>query len=103
MKTIRRALSVAAVACITAQAGAGAFAQDNPRGHLEPSSAAMVVSSPSSAVTCRQGETILRSRGYTQIKAFDCGGIIFRYKVWKKNRQMVVLMNADSAGFVEIY
>ena len=90
------AVAAAAIAMMAAVPGIGASA------HMKPLSAAIDAAAASSAVTCVQGRTILERKGYSRIKAFDCHGTTYRFSVYKGSIQMVVLMSADSAGYVEV-
>lgn len=95
-------------ACLTVlasyDAGAGALKKRTPGGNvMVPSTAEVTVPVETGPVSCTAAKRILTEKGYGQIEAFDCAGPLLRFKVKKGARQMVVLMHADSAGYVEVY
>ena len=81
----------------------GVSAQEGPNAHMQQTYGVIELPAPDSAVTCAKGAALLKTKGYSKIEAFDCAGSIFRFRLYKGTRRLIVLMNADSAGYVEVY
>lgn len=54
-------------------------------------------------ITCSAAHNILADKGYRDISSIDCVGQLYRFNVSKNGKAMTVLMNADSAGYFEVY
>ena len=99
--TVRAAIMCSVIAAISATGGQ-AFAEEGRLGYLTQTHG-VIDREPPGQVSCQQGAAILRRKGFERVEPFDCAGILYRFSVRKNDRNMTVLMNADSAGYVELY
>lgn len=54
------------------------------------------------AITCRDGERILRRRGFTNIRRVDCRGRFFVYRAWRNGRRFEIAVSAHNGRVVDL-
>lgn len=54
------------------------------------------------AITCRQGERILRQRGFRDSRRVDCHGRYFVYRAWRDGRQYEIALRARNGTVADM-
>ena len=54
------------------------------------------------SITCRQGENILRRRGFRNIQRVDCRGRFFVYRAWRDNSRFEIAVSAHNGRVVDM-
>ena len=54
------------------------------------------------AITCRQGERILRSRGFRDIRRVDCRGRFLIYRAWRGGSRFEIAVSAHNGRVVDV-
>ena len=55
------------------------------------------------AITCREGERLLRSRGFWNVRRVDCRGRLFTYRARRANGLFEVGLNARNGRVVDMH
>ena len=45
-------------------------------------------------ITCREGERLLRERGFRDIRRIDCRGQYFIYRAWRRNNRFEIALRS---------
>src|SRR5262245_16654050 len=53
-------------------------------------------------LTCRQGERILRNRGFRDIRRIDCRGRYFVYRGWRRDRRYEVALRSRDGRVADV-
>ena len=54
------------------------------------------------AITCREGERLLRNRGFRDIRRVDCGGRLFVYRARRAGGRFEIALRARDGRVVEL-
>lgn len=54
------------------------------------------------AITCRDGERILRNRGFRDIRRVDCRGRFFVYRAWRGGSRFEIAVSARNGRVVDV-
>jgi hypothetical protein len=54
------------------------------------------------AITCSQGERLLRFRGFRDVRRIDCRGRFFVYRAWMGSRRYEVALNSRNGRVVDV-
>jgi len=55
------------------------------------------------AITCREGERLLRNRGFWNVRRVDCRGRLFTYRARRANGLFEVGLNARNGRVVDMH
>lgn len=54
------------------------------------------------AITCSQGQRLLRNRGFRDVRRVDCRGRFFVYRAWRGGSRFEVTLNSRTARVTNI-
>lgn len=54
------------------------------------------------AISCREGERILRNRGFRDIRRVDCGGRFFIYRARREGGRYEIAVNRHNGRVVDV-
>lgn len=54
------------------------------------------------AITCREGERVLRQRGFREARRVDCHGRYFVYRAWRDGRQYEIALRARNGTVADM-
>ena len=53
-------------------------------------------------ITCREGERLLRDRGFRDIRRIDCRGRYFVYRAWRRNNRFEIALRSRDGRVVDM-
>jgi hypothetical protein len=53
-------------------------------------------------ITCREGERLLRSRGFRDVRRVDCSGRFFVYRAWRGGQRFEIAVRSRDGRIVDI-
>ncbi|MBP1887703.1 hypothetical protein [Sinorhizobium mexicanum] len=53
-------------------------------------------------ITCRQGERLLRNRGFRDVRRVDCRGRFFIYRAWRGNTRFEIAVRQRDGRIVDM-
>src|SRR5215475_12337645 len=53
-------------------------------------------------ITCREGERLLRDRGFRDIRRIDCRGRYFVYHAWRRNHRFEIALRSRDGREVDM-
>lgn len=56
----------------------------------------------SRSISCRDGERILRNRGFRDVRRTDCRGRFFVYRAWRDGRRYEISLRASNGRVVDM-
>ncbi|HTN97017.1 MAG TPA: hypothetical protein VL101_08570 [Nordella sp.] len=54
------------------------------------------------AITCKEGERILRNRGFWDVRRTDCRGRFFVYRAWRDGRRYEIALRARNGRVADM-
>ena len=54
------------------------------------------------SISCRDGERILRNRGFRDVRRTDCHGRFFIYRAWRDGRQYEIALRARNGTVADM-
>jgi len=54
------------------------------------------------AISCRDGERILRNRGFRDVRRVNCSGRFFVYRAWRGGRRYEIAVNRHNGRVVDV-
>ena len=53
-------------------------------------------------ITCREGERLLRDRGFRDIRRIDCRGRYFVYRAWRRNNRFEIALRSHDGRVMDM-
>lgn len=53
-------------------------------------------------ISCSQGETLLRNRGFRDVRRIDCRGRFFVYRAWRGNTRFEIAVRQSNGRIVDM-
>jgi hypothetical protein len=53
-------------------------------------------------ITCREGERLLRNRGFRDVRRIDCRGRYFVYRAWRRNNRFEIALRSRDGRVVDM-
>ena len=53
-------------------------------------------------ITCREGERLLRDRGFRDVRRIDCRGRYFVYRAWHRNNRFEIALRSRDGRVVDM-